>query len=52
MKNLLISVGAFAMLGSAAIADEVEIRTPGVVIENRAADEGTTTSKTVRHDNG
>lgn len=52
MKGLLISIGAIALLGSAAIADEVEIRAPGVIIEKRGADEGTTTTKTVRHGNG
>jgi hypothetical protein len=56
MKALLISISAFALLGSAAIADEVEVHgvapAPGVVIEKRGADEGTTTSKTVHHEDG
>jgi hypothetical protein len=56
MKGLLISISAFALLGSVAVADEVEVHgvapAPGVVIEKRGADESTTTSKTVRHEDG
>lgn len=51
MRGLMICAGATALFGSAAIADEVVVApTPGTVIEHRAADENTTTSKTVRRD--
>jgi hypothetical protein len=47
----MIGVGALALFGSAALADEVIVApVPGTVIEHRAADDATTTSKTVRHD--
>ena len=52
MKGLLVSIGAVALFGSAALADDVEIRVPGPVIEHRATNEGTTTSKTVEHSDG
>jgi len=51
MRSLMIAASAFALFGSAAFADEVIVApTPGTVIEHRATDEDTTTSKTVRHD--
>jgi hypothetical protein len=51
MRSLLICAGAVALFGSAAIADEVIVApVPGAVIEHRATDESTTTSKTVTHD--
>lgn len=54
MKGLIIAVGAFGLLGSAAVADEVIVHKPGVVVEHRAAapDATTTTSKTVHHGDG
>ena len=54
MKALIIAIGAFGLLGSAAVADEVVVHTPGVVVEHRAAapDSTTTTSHTVQHGNG
>lgn len=53
MRSLLMSLGAVALLGSAAIADEVVVQpVPGVVIEKRGAAEGTTTSRTVHHADG
>ena len=51
MRSLMMVAGAVALFGSAALADEVIVApTPGTVIEHRATDEDTTTSKTVRHD--
>jgi hypothetical protein len=51
MRSLLICASAVALFGSAAVADEVIVApAPGTVIEHRATDEDTTTSKTVRHD--
>ncbi len=51
MRSLMMVASAFALFGSAALADEVIVAPiPGKVIEHRATDEDTTTSKTVRHD--
>jgi hypothetical protein len=51
MRGLIVLAGAVALFGSAAVADEVIVAPqPGTVVEHRAADENTTTSKTVRHD--
>ena len=50
MRSLILGLGAFGLLGSAALADEVIVKQPGAVIDRRASDEGTTTSKTVTHD--
>ena len=53
MRNLMLAAGALALMGSSAIADEVVIHSPpGVVVEHRAADEGTTTTKTVHRADG
>ncbi len=53
MRNFLAAVSAFGLISSVAIADEVIVQpAPGAVIENRAASESTTTTKTVRHGNG
>jgi hypothetical protein len=53
MRMLFSATCALALMGSAAIADEVIVKpAPGVIIENRAADENTTTTKTVRHGDG
>lgn len=54
MKGFIIAVATFGLLGSAAVADEVVVHTPGVVVEHRASapDASTTTSKTVHRGNG
>ena len=53
MRSLFLTASVFALFGSAALADEVIVKpVPGPVIEERATDEGTTTSKTVRHADG
>lgn len=54
MRTLLTAACAFGLIGSVAIADEVVVQPApgGTVIENRAADDTTTTTKTVRHGNG
>lgn len=49
MRGLMICVGAVALFGSAAMAEEVIVApTPGTVVEHRATDESA--SKTVTHD--
>ena len=51
MRSLMIAASAVALFGSVALADDVIVAPiPGDVIEHRATDEDTTTSKTVRHD--
>ncbi len=50
MRSLMICVGAVALFGSAAVAEDVIVApAPGAVIEHRATDE-TTTSKTITRD--
>jgi hypothetical protein len=53
MRFLLICAGSVALLGSAALADEVTVthdHPPGAIIEHRSADDPSMHEKTVTHD--
>jgi hypothetical protein len=54
MRNFLLAASVFAVFGSAAFADDVEVApaAPGVVIERHSPDESSTTTKTVHRDDG
>jgi hypothetical protein len=53
MRSMFLAIGATALLGSAALADEVIVKQPpGVMIEKRATDESVTTKKVIHEGDG